>query len=184
MLNWKRIIPNAVTAARFGFSLIFPFAGEAWWLPLILVSAVSDFVDGWLARRWRTTTWQGGIFDAVADKAFTITVFSTFALSARFPLWWLPLLLQREIVVALVALYLASRRHWSTFREMPSRPAGKVATAGQFLLALSVPVAPDLASYFLVLAVLLGSVAAGDYWLVFRRGLRLRKATAVERIYH
>ena len=40
MLNWKRIIPNAVTAARFGFSLVFPFAAEAWWLPLILVSLV------------------------------------------------------------------------------------------------------------------------------------------------
>ena len=178
MSNWKRIIPNAVTAARFGFSLIFPFAGEAWWLPLILVSAVSDFVDGWLARRWQTMSWQGGIFDAVADKAFTITVFTTFALSARFPLWWLPLLLQREIVVTLVALYLASGRHWSTFREMPSRPAGKVATASQFLLAIAVPVAPELSSYFLLLVVLLGSVAAGDYWLVFRRGLRQRQAAA------
>ncbi|MBB5348122.1 CDP-alcohol phosphatidyltransferase family protein [Desulfoprunum benzoelyticum] len=178
MLNWKRLIPNAVTAARFGFSLIFPFAAEAWWLPLILVSAVSDFLDGWLARRWRTSTWQGGIFDAVADKTFTITVFATFAVSARFPWWWLPLLLQREIVVGLVALYLASRRHWSTFREMPSRPAGKVATAGQFLLAIAVPVAPELSSCFLVPVVLLGSLAAGDYWLVFRRGLRQRKAAA------
>lgn len=176
MLNWKRLIPNLVTAARFGFALIFPFAAEAWWLPLILVSAVSDFVDGWLARRWRTMTWQGGIFDAVADKAFTITVFATFALSARFPLWWLPLLLQREIVVALVALYLASRRLWSTFKEMPSRPAGKVATAGQFLLAIVVPAAPGFAPFLLVLVVLLGSVAAADYWLVFRRGLRQRQA--------
>ena len=175
MLNWKCLIPNAVTAGRFGFSLLFPFAGEAWWLELILISAVSDFLDGWLARRWQATTWQGGIFDAIADKVFTITVFSTFAYSARFSFSWLPLLLQREIVVALVALYLASGRHWSIFREMPSRPAGKIATAGQFLLAITVPVAPEISFYFLLLVVLLGSVAAGDYWLVFRRGLRRQK---------
>lgn len=177
-LDTKRgryIAVNMVTAGRLGLACLFPFCGQDLWLPIVLAAALSDLVDGWLARRWQAISWQGGLFDAVVDKVFTLVVFTVFAAAGKYSFWWLPVLLQREMVVGLTALILACNRRWSRFRTMTARPLGKLATACQFALAITVPLAPDLTLPVLTLTTLLSSLAAIDYWLIVRRALRVER---------
>jgi cardiolipin synthase (CMP-forming) len=177
-LDTKRcryITVNMVTAGRLGLACLFPFCGENLWLLIVLAAALSDLVDGWLARRWQAISWQGGIFDAVVDKVFTLVVFSVFAAAGKFSFWWLPVLLQREMVVGLTALILACNRLWSRFRTMTARPLGKLATASQFALAITVPLIPELTLPVLTLTALLSTLAAIDYWRIVRRALRAER---------
>ena len=44
------------------------FALERWAFAAFAVAAVTDFFDGWLARRWNATTIWGAILDPIADK--------------------------------------------------------------------------------------------------------------------
>ena len=83
-----RFIPNLLTAARLVLSVLM-FAslaviggaeGElhvprdvnialAWFAVLaFIVAALTDFLDGWLARRWKVTSLTGAILDPIGDK--------------------------------------------------------------------------------------------------------------------
>ena len=80
---------NALTLSRipgvFGFmlcALIRAHGGPVGWawaaLTLLVLSALTDLFDGWLARRWRVVTAFGAHADPLADKAIYLVVLPTF----------------------------------------------------------------------------------------------------------
>lgn len=65
---------QAVTATRIAACFIFATVGllpecARLALGLAVFTAVSDLIDGWLARRWKVSSEAGASFDACADKA-------------------------------------------------------------------------------------------------------------------
>ena len=83
-----KAIPNILTLGRLVLTLVvlvflaassgaWPFAGledqakaalRFWAFVAFVVAAVTDFFDGWLARRWNATSLLGAILDPIADK--------------------------------------------------------------------------------------------------------------------
>jgi len=167
-------IPNILSTLRLILAGLFPFASQELWVWLILGSGASDFFDGWCARRWKTTSWEGGLLDAVADKLFMLAALLTFAIAGKFPVWWIPAVIARDLTVAVAAGYTAAIGSWESFRDMGARWSGKLATAGQFLLLLTVAVLPEAIPIILVFTVLCSVLAAGDYGLLFYQALRRR----------
>ena len=172
--GYVRYVPNALSTGRIVLASIFPFAPENWWLWLVLVSGFSDFLDGWVARRWQVQSWQGGLLDAIADKLFILCVLTTFVLVGKFSSWWIPALLARDLLVALTALYAVSIQAWDSFKKMDARWSGKVATFCQFFLFLVVLLFPEWIGPALYCAALLSCVAACDYGRLFLLEIRLR----------
>lgn len=91
---WERATPNALTGARVVLAIAFfavltPFkyrssplasgTGPDWWLLLaaaiFVVAAITDALDGYLARRWNAETAFGRIMDPFADKLLVIGAF-------------------------------------------------------------------------------------------------------------
>jgi cardiolipin synthase (CMP-forming) len=170
------IIPNALSALRLGLALWFPFAPGVSRPFLLVAAALSDFIDGYMARRYHLATWIGGLLDAVADKLFALSVLLTFTLGRELHGWQALLLLARDFAVGLIALYAIVRGKWYAFRHMPARPLGKITTAGMFLLFLLLAVAPDRARLVwpaFIVAALLSVAAASDYLAVFVHARRL-----------
>jgi CDP-diacylglycerol--glycerol-3-phosphate 3-phosphatidyltransferase len=71
----KQTLPNLLTASRvalipvISFLLFVPGLSAAWTaFGLYLFAAISDFFDGWLARRWKAGSAFGRILDPIADK--------------------------------------------------------------------------------------------------------------------
>ena len=84
----KAAIPNILTIGRLVLTLLvlvfliaaaraWPFgrldegartALRVWAFLFFVVAAVTDFFDGWLARRWKVTSLLGAILDPIADK--------------------------------------------------------------------------------------------------------------------
>ena len=62
-----RFVPNILSSLRLVIAFVFPFVPDYYWLWLVLTGGCSDFLDGWIARRWQVASWQGGLLDAVAD---------------------------------------------------------------------------------------------------------------------
>lgn len=174
MNRYLTLIPNILSAMRLALACYFPFAPPQWWFWLILASGGSDFLDGWCARRWKVSSWQGGLLDAVADKMFMLSALFTFAIAGLFPAWWIPAIIARDLTVASAAGYAAAVGSWDSFREMGARLSGKLATAGQFLLLLTMAVLPAAIPIILILTILCSAYAAGDYGLLFYQALRRR----------
>src|SRR5581483_4189678 len=113
------------------FAILVIYDYMAWALCVFLVAALTDALDGLLARRTGQKTTLGAWLDPVADKLLVATMFIVLTLplqhlTARIPVWLTVLVLSRDIgIVATVAIVnLAIGRR--TFR--PSI-WGKLATA-------------------------------------------------------
>jgi cardiolipin synthase len=136
-LHHWRWIPNALTFLR--IALIAPFAMElhAGSYPMALIifisAAVTDGVDGYLARRFDWRSRFGAIADPLADKALLITAYLMLALGEVFPLWLFLLVLGRDLLIVCGALIF----HYGIGRfEMAPSLLGKFNTAIQILAVL------------------------------------------------
>jgi cardiolipin synthase len=172
--------PNVVSSLRLVLAAAFPFLPDGWRAPAILTAALTDLLDGYIARRFSLTSWQGGLLDGIADKLFVLSALLTFTLddaAGSLTVAGAMLLLTRDITVTMIFAYIVVRRRWDAARNMPSRPLGKAATAAIYLVlfVLSLHVhAPALVSrtpIILAGAVTLITLAAMDYLLVFARAL-------------
>jgi len=163
----QSIIPNLLSLSRLGFACVFPFSPQYLWIWLILGSGCSDVLDGWLARRWKVTSWQGGLIDAVADKMFILSALGTLSSIGSFSLWWIPAVIARDLTVAVIAAYAAAIHSWKSFKTMEARLSGKLATAGQFLFLFVVVLFPEMTVAVLFFTIVCSIIAACDYGRVF-----------------
>ena len=166
-------IPNILSLFRLCLACLFPFVPENMWIWFILCGGASDFLDGWIARRWNLTSWQGGLIDAIADKLFVLAALITFVLAGKFSGWLVPLVIARDLTVAFIACYTVYCQAWDSFRKMDARWSGKIATAGQFLLMVVVALIPQFTASVLYLAALISFIAAFDYATLFIKALRV-----------
>lgn len=172
MQTVMRNIPNLLSALRLLLAGLFPFAREHYWIWLIIGGGGSDFLDGWIARRWGVTSWRGRVLDAVADKLFVLSVLLTFVLKDKIALWVVPAVIARDLMVVVIAVYTQYLRAWDSFRQIKSRWSGKIATAGQFLLLIAVAVMPHYILPALAASIILSTAAAVDYGGQFVTALR------------
>ena len=177
MRQYIQFVPNILSAFRLILAFLFPFAPEYAWTWLIIGGGGSDALDGWLARRWHAQSRTGAILDAVADKIFVLSALLTFAVAEKFPLFLMPPLLARDLLVAGTAIYAVSIGAWESFNRMDVRWPGKLATAGLFILLLTSVLCEQKISLALWPAILFSIFAACDYGRLFILELRRRAAT-------
>ena len=123
-------IPNLLSVLRlFGVPLflwlvLVPEADE-WALVVLMVSGVTDYLDGYLARTLNQTSKLGQILDPVADRLYILSV--VFGLAARdiIPLWLAILLPARDVFLFSLVPFLRTRG----YSALPVHFLGKAATA-------------------------------------------------------
>lgn len=76
-----------------------------WAASLFVYSCLTDYVDGYLARRWKLQTVVGSVIDPMADKMLMVTLASCLAASGDIPVYMAVLILGRDFLLALSALY-------------------------------------------------------------------------------
>jgi len=180
------LLPNVLSALRLPLAALFPFVASnaPAALAVLLAAALTDVLDGWLARRTGQVTAVGAVVDPIADKVFAATVVITLLHQQKMPLWALPALLSREILEAplvvwvLVSHTFRGRRRTAARANLP----GKLATTVQFVAVLSAIAAPDLLDVTLVGAAVAGLLAGISYWhRELHRAALARRARAPER---
>ncbi len=99
-------LPNAITFSRLVMTAAFVVAvsqrsltGYGWGLALFVVAAVSDFVDGYLARKMGLVTPLGKLMDPLADKILVSAAFVFFTERGLCPVWVTALIIGREFLV-------------------------------------------------------------------------------------
>jgi CDP-diacylglycerol--glycerol-3-phosphate 3-phosphatidyltransferase len=73
---------------------------DCWWAALVYsAAALTDLVDGWLARRMHVVSVLGKFLDPLADKLLVMAVLIYLVPMGRIPTWAVALLLARELSV-------------------------------------------------------------------------------------
>lgn len=99
-------LPNAITLSRLVLTAVF-VAGTAMesvaghWIALVsfVIAAISDFVDGWLARKLGLVTPMGKLLDPLADKILVAAAFVYLSAKGFCPVWVTVLIIGREFLV-------------------------------------------------------------------------------------
>jgi cardiolipin synthase (CMP-forming) len=134
-----RHLPNLICLIR--VALIWPIAAELHAgehraaLALFVLAAVSDGLDGYLAKRFNWTSDLGKFLDPLADKMLLVTVFVESAWLGLVPWWLAAAVVARDLLIGLGA---AIYRLW--FGPLRGRPTwlSKLNTAAQLLYVMLV----------------------------------------------
>ena len=98
---------------------------DLWAVALLAVSGLTDFLDGWIARRFHQTSRLGQILDPIADRLYTFAILLGLALREIVPWWLVALLVARDAMMAIVIGPGLRRRG---FVNLPVHFLGKAAT--------------------------------------------------------
>jgi cardiolipin synthase len=132
-------VPNQLTFLRLAFLPLFIiciyYDRYAWALGILLAAAVSDALDGVLARRLNQKSTLGAYLDPIADKLLLSSSFFVLSLKGQLS-WWLTILvLSRDVLIlatsAVILLVVG-------YRPLPPTIYGKVTTVVQILLVVLV----------------------------------------------
>jgi CDP-diacylglycerol--glycerol-3-phosphate 3-phosphatidyltransferase len=134
------------------------------------VASATDFVDGWIARRWSLVTSFGKVADPIADKALTGTALVLLSIYDRLP-WWVTLLvLVREWGVTALRFWVIRYGIISASRGGKLKTVLQIAAIAWYLWP--VPHPADRVGPWLMGAALLITMVTGVDYLI--RALRLR----------
>ena len=121
---WLKHLPNKLTLARIGaiplLLLLYPFSDALHGLCAVIfaAAAVTDWLDGFVARRYGGVTALGALLDQVADKMLMASTLVLLASSDAMPPFMAALLISRDIAVngiRLLALERQQKIHVSDF---------------------------------------------------------------------
>lgn len=123
-----------LTLARIPLAIAFPFVSDTTWrLAMVGGAAVTDLLDGPLARRFGESRF-GAVLDPVADKLFMAAAFGVVAFSGQLEWYEILGVLLRDIVATIAfAVTLVTQRP----RAIPARLGGKAVTVAQMLTLLA-----------------------------------------------
>ncbi len=122
-------LPNLLSAIRLAGVPVFLWLvlgpeADAWALGLLVLSGVTDWLDGWLARRLGQTSVLGQVLDPVADRLYILAVVVGLAMRDVIP-WWLAVSLPlRDALMWLLVPLLRTRG----YSALPVHFLGKAAT--------------------------------------------------------
>lgn len=129
-----KYIPNCLTVLRLLLAPCAFFVSGYWRFFLLILIALTDFFDGFLARKFSVQSRFGTIVDPIADKAAAVSFGYVFWAENLFSWQDLCAFFSREISLLVFFLYLLTTRQGS-YWKIQSIFSGKIMT---FLQCLSV----------------------------------------------
>ncbi len=177
----RRIInlPNAITLLRIGILpvlfLILLEPGEAMSLAiaiLFILAALTDLLDGYVARRYNIVTRMGKLLDPIADKIIMSAALVLLIPVGRAPAWIVALMVMRDFAVDGLRSMAAAEGH-----VIEASRLGKYKTVCQIIavsaLIIHYPIygidASSIGTAFLYVALALSLWSGFDYLVRFYR---------------
>ena len=172
-------LPNALTLLRiFLVPLLVvvlltkpPYSGKEYvGLAIFLIAAVTDFFDGWLARRRKQVTKLGMLLDPIADKLLVSAAFISLVQLHLAPAWMIVIIIGREFAVSGLRSIAAQQGV-----TIPASPLGKGKMVSQVIAISLLILGKELGQYMFfgkialwaVVVFALGSFV--DYFMKFAK---------------
>lgn len=178
--NWLAVARILLTPVVMTFVLLSGRIEGAFGIAVVIftIAALTDFADGYLARRWKITTVLGAFLDSVADKVLVTGSLLVLIEVGRAWSWAAFIIIGRELAVMGLRGVAALEKS-----AVPPSGWGKGKTVFQFVaigLAMVRP-ANEWGPYFLdewvmLIAVFFTLISAWDYFRHYGSALSIRKA--------
>lgn len=128
------VLPNQLTILRIILTPVFLFfflsshpIFKLISLGIFIVAALTDWYDGWLARKFNYITNWGKFWDPLADKILTSVAFIGFVILQIIPFWMVVIIIARDLIITFLRAYADYKdfsfptsyyAKWKTFIQM------------------------------------------------------------------
>jgi CDP-diacylglycerol--glycerol-3-phosphate 3-phosphatidyltransferase len=128
------VLPNQLTILRIILTPVFLFfflyddpTFKVISLGIFIIAALTDWYDGWLARKFNYITNWGKFWDPLADKILTSAAFIGFVILNIIPLWMILVIITRDLIITSLRAYADYKdfsfptsyyAKWKTFLQM------------------------------------------------------------------
>ncbi len=130
-------IPNVLSFLRLllvpVFLVLILQGQDALALLVLIISSVTDYLDGVIARRWNQMSRLGQLLDPAADRLFIFTALIGLAIRDVIPWWLVIIIVGRDVLLLVLGIILAN----NGYGPLPVHHLGKVAT---FCLFYALPI--------------------------------------------
>lgn len=113
----KYTVPNMISFLRVIIAPAFYFSvlsENASWIRigvvLFIFGAITDYFDGWVARKYKVVSSFGKFFDPLADKILVTSALLAFISLELVPLWMVVIIVLRDITTTLIRVYADSKK--------------------------------------------------------------------------
>lgn len=128
-------LSNGISLLRAPLALFFLSHSIVLRLCAIVLAMITDGLDGFLARRRRSTTQLGAILDPAMDKVFVFVALGVLLYEGQFAPWQALAMVTRDVFLAVFGIYLKFSGKWQAYQFRSIR-WGKATTALQFLVLI------------------------------------------------
>jgi CDP-diacylglycerol---glycerol-3-phosphate 3-phosphatidyltransferase len=104
-------LPNKITLSRIVLTFVFMiflfsggFTAKVMALVIFIIAAISDYLDGLIAKKFNITSDFGKIMDPVADKILILAAFMAFVEMKLIPAWMVVIIILRELTITSIRL--------------------------------------------------------------------------------
>ena len=132
-------------------------------LVVFLLASISDFVDGYLARRNGTVTRLGEFLDPLADKLLVGAALIVLVDGRAFPLWAALVIAAREVVVQILRIRIVNAGG-----TLPASKVAKLKTSIQIVMVCwwLLPWEPNAGHWILLVAALATTLWSGTEYML------------------
>lgn len=143
----------------------------AWFaLTLFVAAALTDWLDGYLARLWKIESDFGRLFDPLADKLLVTVAFIGLLGAGLLPVWFVSLVVAREFLITGIRLVAGQKGVVLAAEKIGKhKTVTQMVTAILGLLLLAIDPPPPFGQPLLYLAVLITALVtagSGLYYLI------------------
>lgn len=157
-------VPNIVSLLRLPLALVFIQHNPILRAAAIVIAMITDWMDGFLARRYQLVSRAGTFLDPLMDKFFVLFVVITLIREDSLGIVSAATLVSRDFAVLLFGFYLTATGRLSTYR-FRSIWSGKASTALQFIVLLLLNFGVVIPAWFYSVFILLGGLALFELYL-------------------
>jgi cardiolipin synthase len=166
-------VPNTISLSRLVLAaafLLMPHPGSR--IALILAAAVTDFLDGFVARIAHLKSSSGALLDPIADRLFVLAAVSAYLFDGTLGTGQYFVFISRDIATA-VGFLVARIIPWLRPVVFRARLLGKAVTVLQLATLITALVLPRATDGLIIAIALLSAMSIVDYTLALWRA-RLR----------
>ncbi len=165
----KENIPNALTLGRILIIPVFIVLLTVWQSSLshvlaaiiFALASITDYLDGYLARKWKVVSNFGKFADPMADKILVMTAFIMLVELKMAPAWVVAIIICRELAVTGLRLLLVENGGTVLAAAMP----GKIKTFSQMFAIIFLLLHWNLSGQVLLYIALFFTLYSGyDYF--------------------
>ncbi len=136
---------------------------RTWAAAVVMAAALTDFFDGYVARRLHQVTELGKVLDPIADKIAAGGSAILLLMIGAIPLWYVVVVIARDLLIFFGSLYIRSKKNIITQSNWPGKIAVTLIAIVVLLSVLANPAMESVREVAIWLSVLMMALSMALY---------------------